>query len=261
MIHPTAVVSEKAKIGKDVEIGPYSVIGYGVELADGVKVMSHVCIDGNTCIGKNTVIFPFAAIGFIPQDLKFNGEESKIVIGESNTIREYVTIHPGTKFGNMKTVIGDNNLLMVGVHIAHDCIIGNDIVLANNATLAGHVEVGNSAIIGGLSAVHQFVRIGHNAIVGGMTGVERDVIPYGAVKGERGHLYDINVLGLKRANFSREEIDSIRKAYQMIFFGDKVLAVNVNEAEEKLGNSSGVKEIVNFMRHKTNRSFCLPKGK
>lgn len=261
MIHPTAIVSEKAKIGKNVEIGAYSIIGDEVELADNVKIMSHVCVDGFTYIGKGTKIFPFAAIGFIPQDLKFNGEKSRVIVGENNSIREYVTIHPGTKLGNMKTVIGNGNLLMIGVHIAHDCIIGNDVVLANNATLAGHVEIGDHAIIGGLSAVHQFVRIGHHAIIGGMTGVERDVIPYGAVKGERGHLYDINILGLKRANFAKDEIDSIRKAYQIIFFGNKILSENLSEAEKNLKNSFAVKEIVNFMRHKTNRSFCLPKGK
>ena len=261
MIHPTAIVSKKAKIGKNVEIGAYSVIGDDVELADDVKIMSHVCVDGVTYIGKGTKIFPFAAIGFIPQDLKFKGEKSRVIVGENNSIREYVTIHPGTEQGNMETVVGNNNLLMIGVHIAHDCILGNAIVMANNATLGGHVEVGDHAIIGGLSAVHQFVRIGHHAIIGGMTGVERDVIPYGAVKGERGHLYDINVLGLKRAEFSRDEIESIRKAYQMIFFGDKVLSENITETEKILKDSSGVKEIVNFMRHKTNRSFCLPKGK
>jgi UDP-N-acetylglucosamine acyltransferase len=261
MIHSTAIVSDRAKIGNNVEIGAYSVIGDGVEIADDVKIMSHVCVEGDTYIGEGTKIFPFAAIGFQPQDLKFHGEKSKVIIGKNNSIREYVTVHPGTEGGAMKTVIGDNNLLMIGVHVAHDCIIGNNTVLANNVTLAGHVEVGDFAIIGGLSAVHQFVRIGHNAIIGGMTGVERDVIPFGAVKGERGHLYDVNVLGLKRANFSREEIVAIREAYQIIFFGDHVLSENLNNAEKKLKNFDGVKEIVNFMRYKSSRSYCLPKGK
>ena len=261
MIHSTAIISSKAKIGNNVEIGAYSVVGDGVEIADDVKIMSHVCIEGDTYIGQGTKIFPFAAIGFQPQDLKFHGEKSKVIIGRNNSIREYVTIHPGTEGGAMQTVIGDNNLLMIGVHVAHDCIVGNNTVLANNVTLAGHVEVGDYAIIGGLSAVHQFVRVGHNAIIGGMTGIERDVIPFGAVKGERGHLYDVNVLGLKRANFSREEIVAIREAYQIIFFGNDILSENLNNAEKKLQNFGGVKEIVNFMRYKSSRSYCLPKGK
>ena len=260
MIHPTAIVSSNAKIAENVKIGAYSVIDGNVELAEGVEIMSHVCVGGDTYVGEETKIFPFAAIGFQPQDLKYNGEKSKVIIGKHNSIREYVTIHPGTEKGIMKTVIGDNNLLMVGVHVAHDCIIGNNTVLANNATLGGHVEIGNNVIIGGLAALHQFVRIGHHAVIGGMTGVERDVIPYGAVKGDRGHLYDINVLGLRRANFGREEIEAIREAYNMIFFGEKVLAENINDAEKKLQNSDGVKEIINFMRYKSHRSFCLPKG-
>lgn len=261
MIHSTAIISEHAKIGKNVEIGAYSVIGDGVELADNVKVMAHVCIDGDTFVGEGTTIFPFASIGFRPQDLKFHGEKSKVIIGKNNSIREYVTIHPGTESGVMQTIIGDNNLLMIGVHVAHDCVLGNNIVMANNATLGGHVEIGDFAVIGGLSAVHQFVRIGHHAVIGGMTGVDRDVIPYGAVKGERGHLYDINVIGLKRAGFDKEEIESIRKAYNIIFFGEKVLFENVNDAEKNLKNSDGVKQIVSFMRYKSNRSYCLPKGK
>lgn len=261
MIHSTAVVSSRAKIGSDVEIGAYSVIGDNVEIADNVRIMSHVCIEGDTYVGEGSQIFPFAAIGFRPQDLKFHGEKSKVIIGKNNSIREYVTIHPGTEGGVMKTIVGDNNLLMIGVHIAHDCVVGNDTVLANNVTLAGHVEVGDHAIIGGLSAVHQFVRIGHNAVIGGMTGVERDVIPFGAVKGERGHLYDVNVMGLKRANYSREEISAIRDAYQIIFFGNNVLTENLNDAEKKLQNFDCVKEIVNFMRYKSSRSYCLPKGK
>ncbi len=261
MIHSTAIISDKAIIGNNVEIGAYSIIGDNVKIADNVKIMSHVCVEGDTYIGEGTQIFPFAAIGFRPQDLKFHGEKSKVIIGKNNSIREYVTVHPGTEGGTMQTVIGDNNLLMIGVHVAHDCIIGNNTVLANNVTLAGHVEIGDQAIIGGLSAVHQFVRIGHNAIIGGMTGVERDVIPFGAVKGERGHLYDVNILGLKRANFSREEILAIREAYEIIFLGDDVILENLNKAEKKLSNFESVKEIVSFMRYKSNRSYCLPKGK
>lgn len=259
MIHSTAIVSSSAKIGQNVRIGAYSVIGDEVELCDNVEVMSHVCISGRTIIGEGTKVFPFAAIGFEPQDLKYHGEKSKVIIGKNNSIREYVTIHPGTEGGAMQTVVGDNNLLMIGVHIAHDCVIGNNTVLANNVTLAGHVVVGNDVIIGGLSAVHQFVRIGHNAIIGGMAGVERDVIPYGAVKGERGHLYDINVIGLRRAGINKSEIKALQDAYEIIFHGENNLIENLSQAEKILNYSQCANEIFKFMREKTNRSFCLAK--
>ncbi|MBE6446877.1 MAG: acyl-ACP--UDP-N-acetylglucosamine O-acyltransferase [Alphaproteobacteria bacterium] len=260
MIHPTAIISPLAKIGKNVKIGPYSVIGDEVELCDDVEIFSHVCINGRTAIGNGTKVFPFAAIGFSPQDLKYNGEKSCVVVGKNNVIREYVTIHPGTEGGNMKTVIGDGNLLMIGVHVAHDCVIGDGAILANNATLAGHVAVGNHVIIGGLSAVHQFVRIGHHAIIGGMAGVERDVIPYGAVKGERGYLYDVNVVGLLRSGVDRSEIKALQAAYDMIFHGGKTLMENLKQAEEALKDSPYAKEIFNFMNEKSKRSFCQTKG-
>lgn len=260
MIHPTAIISPLAKIGKNVKIGPYSIIGEEVELCDNVEIMSHVCVSGKTLIGEGTKIFPFAAIGFQPQDLKFHGEKSRVIVGKNNSIREYVTIHPGTEGGNMETVVGDNNLLMIGVHVAHDCIVGNNIVLANNATLAGHVTVGDFAIIGGLSAVHQFVRIGHHAIIGGMAGVERDVIPYGAVKGDRGYLYDVNIVGLRRAGIDRNEIKFIKEAYKMIFHGENTLMENLKQAESALQNSVHAKEIFDFMNAKSDRSFCQARG-
>lgn len=261
MIHSTAIVSSSAKLGRNVKIGPYAVIGDKVELADDVEIMSHVCVDGRTYVGSGTKIYPFAAIGFPPQDLKFHGEDSEVIIGQNNSIREYVTVHPGTEGGAMKTVIGNNNLLMIGVHIAHDCIIGNNTVLANNVTLGGHVQIGDDAIIGGMSAIHQFVRIGQHAIVGGMSGVERDVIPYGAVKGERSHLYDINMIGILRSGIDRNEIRLLKEAYKMIFYNEKTLAESVLEAEAHFSDSATVQEIVKFMKEKTNRSFCLPKDR
>jgi UDP-N-acetylglucosamine acyltransferase len=259
LIHPTAIISSSAKIGQNVHIGPYSIIGDNVELGDNVKIMPHVCVDGNTVVGEETRIFPFASIGYMPQDLKYKGEKSSLVIGKRNTIREYVTIHPGTAGDAMQTVIGDDNLFMISVHIAHDCVIGDNVVMGNNATLGGHVKIGDEAIVGGLVAVHQWVRIGRHAIIGGMSGVERDIIPYGAVKGERAYLYDINIIGLRRSNVDRREILALKKAYEMIFFGEHTLSENVAKVENSIRGVSCVDHLVDFMKKSTDRSFCLPK--
>ncbi|GHT91361.1 acyl-[acyl-carrier-protein]--UDP-N-acetylglucosamine O-acyltransferase [Alphaproteobacteria bacterium] len=258
MIHRTAIVSRNAKIGENVKIGPYSVIGEDVELKDNVEVMSHVCIEGFTTVGEGTKIFPFAAIGYRPQDLKFRGEMSLLIIGKNNTIREYVTMHPGTEGGRMETVVGDGSLFMVGVHIAHDCIIGNNIVMGNNVTLGGHVTVEDNVIIGGLSALHQFVRVGCGAIIGGMSGVEKDVIPYGSVKGERACLSGVNLIGLRRANVCNSEIHAVQKACDIIFSSDNTLLDNLESAENAFPNEACVKEIIKFMRQKSDRSFCKP---
>jgi UDP-N-acetylglucosamine acyltransferase len=229
-----------------------------VEIGNNVEIMSHVCIEGNTIIGENTKVFPFAAIGYCPQDLKFHGEKSRLVIGKNNSIREYVTMHPGTEGGIMETIIGDGNLFMIGVHIAHDCIIGNNIVMGNNATLGGHVKIEDNAIVGGLAAVHQWTRIGRGAIIGGMSGVERDVIPYGNVKGERAYLCGLNTVGLKRADINRDEISALRKAYDIIFSKEDILSNNLKTAEKMFKDFSFVKEIIDFMRQKSERSFCQP---
>ncbi|MDR1334163.1 MAG: acyl-ACP--UDP-N-acetylglucosamine O-acyltransferase [Holosporaceae bacterium] len=259
MIHPTALVSPSAKIGKNVKIGSYSIIGDNVELSDAVEIMSHVCIDGHTSVGEGTRIFPFAAIGYAPQDLKFKGEESSLIIGKNNVIREYVTMHPGTTGGLMKTVVGDRNLFMVGVHIAHDCVVGSDIVMGNNVTLGGHVKIEDNVIVGGLAAIHQWVRIGRGAIIGGMSGVERDVIPYGAVKGERAHLYDINIIGLRRSGVDRRDIIMLKQAYDMIFSKGGTITQSLKDVEESIRGVRLVDHVVDFMKMDTNRSFCLPK--
>jgi UDP-N-acetylglucosamine acyltransferase len=252
-------VSPSAKIGKDVKIGPYSIIGEKVELEDEVEIMSHVCVDGYTTVGAQTKIFPFATIGYSPQDLKFRGEESHLFIGKRNTIREYVTMHPGTAGGAMKTVIGDDNLFMICVHIAHDCVIGNNVVMGNNATLGGHVKIEDNVIVGGLAAIHQWVRVGYGAIIGGMSGVERDVIPYGAVKGERAHLYDINVIGLRRDGIKRQEILALKKAYSIIFFEKDTISLGIEDVGKRLKGMYCVDRLINFMKEDSNRSFCLPK--
>lgn len=260
MIHSTAIVSPKAQIGKGVEIGAYSIIGDEVIIGDGTIIKSHVVIEGKTKIGKNNVIFPFAAIGLEPQDLKFKGEKSAVEIGDNNKIREHVTIHLGTQDGRMLTSIGSNCLLMVGVHIAHDCILGDNIILANNATLAGHVEVANNVVIGGLSALHQFVRIGKNAMIGGMSGVESDVIPYATVMGERASLAGLNLIGMKRHNISREEIHALRNFFKQVFEEESEKNFNLRAAESaKNFSEKTVQDVMEFINSESSRSFCMPK--
>ena len=259
-IHPTAVVYPGAKLGDNVKIGPYSVVGEHVLLADGVELKSHVVVDGRTTIGKNTVIYPFAAIGQIPQDLKFHGEESRLEVGENNQIREYVTMHAGTQGGGMLTKVGSNCLFMIGVHIAHDCIVGDRVIMANNATLGGHVHVGDGAVIGGLAAAVQFTRIGAYAMVGGMAPVDRDVIPFGLVKGERAFLDGLNWVGLERAGFAKEVIADLKAAYNMIFSEQATMAERLIEVEAKFKNNKDVLSVIEFIRA-GNRPICQPKQK
>jgi len=262
MIHNTAIIHPNAKIASDVEIGPFVVIGDKVKIDSGTKIKSHSVIEGDTEIGKNNLIFPFATIGVDPQDLKFKGEDSKLIIGDNNKIREHVTIHRGTQDGGMITKIGSNNLLMVGVHIAHDCIVGDHIILANNATLAGHVQVENHVVIGGLSAVHQFVRIGKGAMIGGMSGVESDVIPFGMVMGERAFLAGLNLVGLKRNNFSRDEIHALRNYFKAVFLEniDENFSVRAKKIAKDFAEFTLVSDVVKFINSETSRSFCQPKN-
>ncbi len=257
-IHPTAVIDPKAEIGAGVAIGPYSVVGPDVTLGDGVELLSHVVVAGRTRIGAGTRIFPFSSIGHQPQDLKYKGEPSELVIGERNVIREHVTINPGTEGGGMLTKIGNDCLFMVGAHVAHDCQIEDHVILVNNATLAGHVTVETWAIVGGLSAVHQFVRIGKHAMIGGKTGVENDVIPYGMVTGNRARLQGLNVVGLKRRSFSREVIHDMRKAYRMIFAEEGTMAERLNDVVEDFRDNIPVMEIVEFIRRDSSRRICQP---
>ncbi len=259
-IHSTAIISAAAQLGSNVEIGAYSIIGDDVKIGDGTIVKSHVVIEGDTEIGKNNVIFPFAAIGQAPQDLKFSGEKSKIIIGDNNKIREHVTIHLGTKDGAMVTKVGNGCLLMVGVHIAHDCVVGNHVILANNVTLAGHVEIGDHVVIGGLSALHQFVRVGKGAMIGGMSGVENDVIPYGTVMGERASLVGLNLVGMKRHNISREEIHALRNFFKKIF-SDKSIAFSERvRAIAQEFPSQTVQDVASFVKSESARAFCQPKN-
>ncbi len=259
-IHATAIVDPAAQIGANVSVGPYCVIGANVRLDDGVQLLSHVVIDGRTSIGANTVVYPFASLGHRPQDLKYKGEPSTLEIGANNQIREHVTMNPGTEGGGMITRVGDNCLFMMAAHVAHDCQLGNNVILANNATLAGHVTIGDFVIIGGLSAVHQFVRIGSYAIIGGMSGVESDVIPFGLVKGERAHLAGLNMVGLERRGFSRDDVRALRSAYRMLFAPEGTLAERLEETATHYKNQEQVGRIVEFIRADSSRPLCQPKS-
>jgi len=258
-IHPTAIVEDGAKIGDDVEIGPYSVVGANVVLGDGVRLRSHVVVGGKTRIGAGTEIYPFASIGLAPQDLKYAGEESELIIGERCRIREHVTMNPGTDGGGLLTQVGAECLFMVGSHVAHDCIVGNNVILANNATLAGHVVVGDFAIIGGLSAVHQFVRIGAHAMVGGMSGVEHDLIPYGSAMGERARLRGLNLIGLQRRDFSRDDINNLRTAYRLLFAQEGTMQERIDDVIALYSEDEGVIEVVKFVRTESSRAILQPK--
>jgi UDP-N-acetylglucosamine acyltransferase len=259
-IHPTAIVAPGAALADDVIVGPYCMIGENVVLAAGVSVRSHAVVDGRTRVGEGTRIFPFASIGLEPQDLKYRGEASELVIGRNNRIREYVTMNPGTTGGGMVTRVGDNCLFMVGAHVAHDCQIGNDVIMANNATLGGHVLVADHAILGGLCAVHQYVRIGKHAMIGGMSGVERDVIPYGQVMGDRARLCGLNIIGMQRRGFSRDDIQGLRNAYHFLFSADGTLSDRVNETAERFSGIGPVDDIIDFIRADSSRAICQPKG-
>ena len=257
MIHKSSVIDKKAKIGKDIKIGPFCFVDANVELADGVELISNVHIEGNTKIGKGTKIFPFASIGTFPQDLKYKGEENSLVIGENNTIREYVTINPGTEGGGGKTTIGNNCLFMISSHVAHDCKIGNNVVIANNVPLGGHVTIEDSVVIGGNSAVQQFTRIGRLAMIGGMTGVLKDVIPFGLSFGNRNYLRGINLIGLKRKKYENKKIMELDAAFKKIF-SSKNLHENLNRINGEYKENDLVAEVINFISKDKKRPICTP---
>lgn len=260
-IHPTAVVEKGAELAASVRIGPFCHVGAQAQLGERVELVSHVALAGQTVVGEGTRIFPFASIGHQPQDLKYKGEQSRLVIGRNNVIREHVTMNPGTEGGGMVTRIGDSCLFMVGVHVAHDCIIGDGVIMANNATLAGHVLVGEYAVFGGLSAVHQFVRIGPYAMVGGVTGVERDVIPYGSVVGDRARLSGLNIVGMQRRGFSREEIQALRNVYQMLFESENgTFAERLEAVTQRFADLRPVADVIRFIRADSPRGLCQPKA-
>ncbi|MDX8403001.1 MAG: acyl-ACP--UDP-N-acetylglucosamine O-acyltransferase [Mariprofundaceae bacterium] len=249
MIHPTAIISDTVKVGNDVKIGPYCVIDGQVVLGDRCELISHVSISGNTKIGSNNRFFSFSSIGHEPQDLKFHGEPSELIIGDGNTIRESVTINPGTEGGGMLTRIGNNNLLMAYAHVAHDCLLENDVIMANNATLAGHVKVEDGAIIGGMSAIHQFLRIGRYSMIGGMSGVVKDIPPYCLTAGGyRPALSGLNLIGLRRRGFSNERIKILKELYRILLQGSGNIEERMVEAESIAGNDEDALYLIEFVR-------------
>ena len=257
MIHKTAIIDSKAEISTNVEIGPYATIGPNVEIGENTLIQSHVNITGNTTIGKGNKLYSFASIGSDPQDLKYKGEETTLLIGDNNTIREHVTINTGTVQGGGVTKIGNNNLIMIGAHIAHDCIIGNNIVMANNTAIAGHAEIEDFVIIGAKCGVQQFTRIGKRAMIGGMTGVLRDVIPYGLSTGNRNYLNGINVVGLRRDKVSNKDILGLTDAYKEIF-KTEVLSENLKNLNGKYTDNPLVKDVLDFINKDKKRPICTP---
>jgi len=257
MIHKTAVIDSKAKISSTVEIGPYTVIGPNVEIDDHVVIQSHVNITGYTVIGKANRIYPFASIGNDPQDMKYKGEKTKLIIGDNNIIREYTTINPGTIQGGGLTKVGNRNLIMISAHIAHDCMIGNNIVIANSAAIAGHAEISDNVVIGGNCGVQQFTRIGKMAMIGGMTGVSRDVIPYGLSTGNRNFLNGINVVGLRRSKVLNKDIIDLTDAYKEIFKTEN-LTENLNKLNGSFKENQLVKEVIEFINKDKKRPICTP---
>tara|TARA_B100001123_G_C15339740_1_gene1034320 strand:+ start:2916 stop:3698 length:783 start_codon:yes stop_codon:yes gene_type:complete len=257
MIHKTSLIDKNAKISASTKIGPYSIIGPNVVIEKNVEIYSHVNISGNTTIGEGTKIFPFASIGTEPQDLKFRGERNSLIIGKNNTIREYVTINPGTEGGGGATSIGDNCLFMISSHIAHDCKIGNNVIIANNVPLGGHVTIEDSVIIGGNSAVQQFTRIGRLAMVGGMTGVLKDVIPFGLSFGNRNYLKGLNLIGLRRNKYDNKLIIELNEAYKKIFLSNN-LHENLNKINGEFKDNKLVQEVTQFISKDKKRPICTP---
>ena len=257
MIHKTALVDSKAKLAPSVKVGPYSVIGPNVEIGDNVTIDSHVNISGFTKIGDGNKIYPFASIGNEPQDLKYNSEKTKLVIGNNNKFREYVTVNPGTEGGGGLTKIGDNCLFMISSHIAHDCVVGSNVIIANNVPLGGHVTIEDNVVIGGNSAVQQFTRIGKMAMIGGMTGVLNDVIPYGLSTGNRNILQGLNLIGLRRAKFDNKDILGLSDAYKEIF-ATKNLSENIRKLNGTIAENPLVKNVVDFINKDKKRSICTP---
>ena len=257
MIHNSSNISKKAKIGINVKIGPFCNIGDSVQLDDGVELISNVHIEGNTKIGNGTKIFPFASIGTAPQDLKYNNEPNSLIIGKNNIIREYVTINPGTAGGGGETIIGNECLFMISSHVAHDCKVGNNVIIANNVPLGGHVIIEDSVVIGGNSAVQQFTRIGRLAMIGGMTGVLKDVIPFGLSIGNRNYLQGLNLIGLRRKNYENKKIMELNKAYDEIF-SSKNLHENLSKINEVFRGNELVDEVINFIAKDKKRAICTP---
>ncbi len=257
-IHPNAVVEDGARIAAGVKIGPFCHVGREVSLDEGVELVSHVAVAGRTSIGARTRIFPFASIGHQPQDLKYRGEPSTLTIGADCLLREGVTMNPGTEGGTMETIVGDRCTFLANSHVGHDCRIGNNVICSNNVMLAGHLTVGDYAGIGGGAAIIQFTRVGPHAYVGGMSGLENDLIPYGMAMGNRAHLSGLNIVGLQRRGFSRDDIHSLRRAYRLLFADEGTLVERTEDVEKEFQDHPIVAEIIAFIRARGKRGLCVP---
>jgi UDP-N-acetylglucosamine acyltransferase len=259
-IHPSAIIEDGARLGTGVEIGPFCHIGSQAKVGDGVRLISHVSLAGDTTVGARTVIYPFASIGHPPQDLKYRGEPVRLSIGDDCLIREGVTMNPGTAGGGFETIVGPRSVFLANAHVAHDCRIGESVILSNNVMLAGHCQIGDFAILSGGAAVHQFVRIGPHAFVGGLAGVEHDLIPFGLALGNRAALAGLNVVGLKRRGFSHEAIHELRRAYKMLFNGGGTLRERVDGVAEAFADQEAVQHVVSFLRQGGDRAICVPRA-
>jgi len=257
-IHPSAIIAPTVTLGSGVEIGAFSIIGEHAVIGDDVKIHHHVVVDGNTTIGEGSEIFPFASLGLPPQHIHYKGEPSELIIGKNNLIREQVTMHRGTEIGNMRTEVGDNNLIFVGCHIAHDCIVGNHNILANYVGLGGHVEVGDYAYLGAYSAFHQFVRIGSYSIIGGQSAIVNDVIPFGNASGPRATLNGLNITGMKRRDFTNSQIQILRKFFTILFEADGVFSDRLAQAKAEFADNQEALMILQFIEEGDARALCHP---
>lgn len=257
-IHPMSIVDPAARIGAGVTIGPFCTVGPDVELGEGVELISHVAVAGLTKVGARTKIYPFASIGHPPQDLKYAGEPSTLTIGADCMIREGVTMNPGTAGGGMSTTVGDSCFFLANSHVAHDTHIGNNVIFSNNVMCAGHVKVGNFVIVGGGTGLHQFIRVGDHAFIGGGAGVMHDVIPFGMVRDNPAHLAGLNLVGLRRRGFSREQIHELRRAYRLLFAAEGTLAERVEDVASEFAAHPLIHEILDFIRNGGERAICVP---
>ena len=258
-VHKTAVVDDSIELGADVEIGPGCVIGPNVKLGDGTKLIAHVFIESHTELGKNNTVFPFVGLGGAPQDLSYKGEPTKLVIGDNNVIREHATIHRGTARDRSVTTLGNDCLIMGNCHVAHDCKVGNNVIMAQTATIGGHVQVGDFAFLGGLSGVHQHGRVGRYSFVGASALMTTDLIPFGSAIGNHAHLGGLNVVGLKRRGFTREQIHDLRAAYRLLFAEEGTFQERIEDCVEAYAGNPQVMEIVDFIRVDSARNLCMPR--
>lgn len=258
-IHPMSIVDPKAQLGDGVSIGPFCLVGPDVVLGEGVELISHVVVAGRTTIGPRTRIYPFASIGHPPQDVKYRGEPSTLTIGADCQIREGVTMNPGTEGGGMVTSVGDRCFFLANSHVGHDCRLGNNIIFSNNVMCAGHVTIGNFVIVGGGAGLQQFIRIGDHAFIGGGAGVLSDVIPFGTIRDNPAHLAGLNLIGLKRRGFTREQIHELRRAYRLLFADEGTLAERVEDVASEFAAHPLIHEILDFIREGGDKALCVPR--